>query len=95
MANVTIDADSWLTASGVQTTVFFGIASDAFIEVEESYETLIDKELDSHTLVGGIIAPRSLVDAQRFVEALEDAAEYADHKLNEMIDGSHQLELDL
>ena len=95
MVNVTMDADSWLTADGVQTTVFFGTAGDPAIEVEESYETLIDRELDAHTLVGGTITPLSVVDAQRFVQALEDAAEYADRKLNQMIDNSHQLELDL
>ena len=93
MVNVTIDAGGWLTANGVQTTVFFGTAGDAVIEVEESYETLIDKELDAHTLVSGIISPRTVVDAQRFVHALEDAAEYADRKLNQMVNNSHQLEL--
>ena len=95
MADITIDAGSWLTANGIQTTVFFGTAGDAVVEIEESYETLIDKELDAHTLLGGIITPRTAVDAQRFVQALEDAAEYADRKLNEMINNSHQLELDL
>lgn len=95
MADITIDAGSWLTADGIQTTVFFGTAGDPAIEVEESYETLIDKELDAHTLVGGIITSLAVVDCQRFVQALEDAAEYADRKLNQMIDNSHQLELDL
>jgi citrate lyase alpha subunit len=94
VGNITIDAGSWLTANGIQTTVFFGTA-DAVVEIEESYETLIDKELDAHTLLGGIITPRTAVDAQRFVQALEDAAEYANRKLNEMINNSHQLELDL
>ena len=49
---IEIDAGSWLDATGVETTVYLGDACEPCYVNKESFEELIDKELEAHTVHG-------------------------------------------
>ena len=78
-----VDAGAWLDAKGAMTTVFIGDACEPCIEIVETYEELIDKELQAHC-VGDLILKRNQPDAEEFVNALAEAAEYARQKYEAM-----------
>ena len=80
---IDIDTGAWLDATGIMTTVFIGDACEPCIEIVETYEELIDKELEAHC-VGDLILKRNQPDAEAFVNALAEAAEYARKKYEGM-----------
>lgn len=83
---IQIDADSWMDANGIETTVFLGgnVSEPCFIHID-SYEDLIDRELEAHTF-SGKLSGTNLKKAKDFVIALEKAAEYARKTVEELSD---------
>ena len=86
---IEIDAGTWLDATGVETTVYLGDACDPCYKNKESYEELIDKELETHTVRGKLTnqyGHDNIGKAEKFVDALIDAATYARERFEELLD---------
>lgn len=87
---IEIDADSWADASGIETTVFIGDSCEPCFVHFDSYEELVDKELNAHT-VAGKLSGSNLEKAEGLVVALEEAAVYARKRVEELSDGNNTL----
>ena len=86
---IEIDAGAWLDATGVETTVYLGDASDPVYIKKETYEELIDFELHAHTVQGKLINDGrydNIAKAEDFVCILEEAAKYARKRFEELKD---------
>lgn len=84
---IEIDASPWMDAEGVLTSVFMGDACEPCYEERVSYEELIDRELEAHTVHGKLTAEYghdNIGDAEKFVVALEEAAVYARRRFEEL-----------
>ena len=86
---IEIDASPWMDAEGVLTSVWLGDACEPCFEHRETYEQLIDKELESHT-VGGKLTNEyghdNIGEAEKFVKALIQASMYARKRFDELQD---------
>ena len=74
---IEIDASAWMDAEGVLTSVWFGEACEPCYEERVSYEELVEKELEAHTVQGRLTneyGHDNIGDAEKFVIALEEAA---------------------
>ena len=86
---IQIDAGSWADAKGVETTVFIGDSDvPCFIHLE-SYEELVDKELNAH-IVAGKLSITNLKKVEGLVTALEEAAAYARKRVEELRDSEEE-----
>lgn len=77
---IEIDASSWMDAEGVLTSVWIGDACEPCYENRVSYEELVDKELEAHTVFGKLTneyGHDNIGSAEQFVIALEEAAKRA------------------
>lgn len=77
---IEIDASPWMDADGVETCVYIGDACEPCYEQRVSYEELVDKELEAHTIHGRLTNEYgydNIRDAEKFVVALEEAAKRA------------------
>lgn len=84
---IEIDAGAWLDATGVETTVYLGDASDPVYIKKETYEELIDLELNAHTVSGKLTRDKyfdNIAKAEDFVCILEEAAKYARKRFEEL-----------
>lgn len=70
---IEIDASPWMDADGVDTCVFIGDGCAPVYSSKVSYEELVDKELEAHT-VRGRLTGHNIDEAEKFVVALEEAA---------------------
>ena len=74
---IEIDASPWMDAEGVMTSVWIGDACEPCYENRVSYEELVDKELEAHTVYGKLTneyGHDNIGSAEKFVIALEEAA---------------------
>lgn len=74
---IEIDASPWMDADGVLTSVWIGDACEPCYEQRVSYEELIQKELEGHTVHGRLTneyGHDNIGEAEKFVIALEEAA---------------------
>ena len=74
---IEIDASPWMDAEGVLTSVWIGDACEPCYEKRVSYEELVDKELEAHTVFGKLTneyGNDNIGSAEKFVIALEEAA---------------------
>ena len=77
---IEIDASPWMDADGVLTSVWIGDACEPCYENKQTYEELITKELEAHTVHGRLTnkyGHDNIREAEKFVVALETAAERA------------------
>lgn len=84
---IEIDAGSWLDATGVETTVYLGDTCEPCYVNKESFEELIDKELEAHTVHGKLTneyGHDNIGSAEESVIALEQAAVYARKRFEEL-----------
>jgi hypothetical protein len=84
---IEIDAGSWLDATGVETTVYLGDTCEPCYTNKESFEELIDKELEAHTVHGKLTneyGHDNIGSAEESVIALEQAAVYARKRFEEL-----------
>ncbi len=78
-----VDADGWLTDEGVEITVYLGNGDDPQVEVTHSYESLIDKHLETY-LFYGKIAELHKDEATRFIAKMKEMYEYAEKRAREL-----------
>lgn len=74
---IEIDANAWMDAEGVLTSVWLGETCEPCYEERVSFEELVDKELESHTVHGRLTneyGHDNIGSAEKFVIALEEAA---------------------
>jgi hypothetical protein len=86
---IEIDASPWMDANGVLSSVWFGDACEPCYEKLETYEELIKKELESHTVRGRLTneyGHDNIGAAEKFVIALEEAAVHARALFEELQD---------
>ena len=78
-----VEAGSWLTATGIETTVYIGDVDMPQVVTIESFEPLIDKVLESYGF-GDIIAIIHKEEVDQLLATLKNAYEYAEKKVREM-----------
>jgi hypothetical protein len=78
-----VEAGSWLTATGIETTVYIGNVDMPQVVTIESFEPLIDKVLESYGF-GDIIAITHKEEVEQLLATLKNAYEYAEKKVREM-----------
>ena len=74
---IQIDASAWIDAEGVLTSVWLGETCEPCYEERVSFEELIGKELEAHTVRGRLTneyGHDNIGSAEKFVIALEEAA---------------------
>ena len=84
---IEIDAGAWLYASGIETAVYIGDGCEPCYINKETYEELIDKELEAHTVHGKLTneyGHDNIGAAEDFVVGLENAATYARERFEEL-----------
>jgi len=77
---IEIDASPWMDADGVEVCVYIGETCEPNYSVKVTYDELIDKELDAHTVRGRLTNEYgcdNIGEAEKFVVALETAAKRA------------------
>ena len=84
---IEIDASPWMDVDGVSTAVWIGDACEPCYENKQTYEELIDKELEAHTVRGKLTneyGHNNIDSAERFVIAMEACAKYARRRFEEL-----------
>ena len=84
---IEIDASPWMDAEGVMSSVWLGDACEPCYENKQSYEELINKELEAHTVHGKLTNEYgcdNIGEAEKFVLALEQATTYARRRFEEL-----------
>jgi hypothetical protein len=82
-----IEASSWLTATGIETTVYIGDVDMPQVVKTESFEPLIDKALESYGF-GDTMASIHKEEVEQFIATLKNAYEYAERRVQEI--GFHE-----
>lgn len=75
-AFIELETSPWMDSNGITTSVFIGDACDPCYESVHTYQELIEKELQAHTVYGKLIND-NIGYAEELVIALEEAAAYA------------------
>ena len=78
-----VEASSWLTETGIETTVYIGDVDMPQVVKVESLESLIAKTLLSYE-VEFRIASEHKEDVERLLTTLNTACEYAEERVREM-----------
>ena len=78
-----VEASSWLTETGIETTVYIGDVDMPQVVKVESLESLIAKTLLSYE-VEFKIASEHKEDVERLLTTLNTACEYAEERVREM-----------
>ena len=81
--SVEVEAGSWLTETGIETTVYIGDVDMPQVVKTESLESLIAKTLLSYA-VEFKIASEHKEDVEQLLVMLKNAHEYAEKKVQEM-----------
>jgi hypothetical protein len=79
-----IEAGAWLTATGIETTVYVGDVDTPQVVKIEFLETLIDQALESYEFEGKI-ANIHKEEVEQLLAMLKNASEYAEKKVREML----------
>ena len=82
---IEIDASPWIDEKGVLTSIWLGDACEPSYEQLFTYDELVDKELESHTVHGRLIGD-NIDAAELFVKKLEEVAKYARKRFEELKD---------
>ena len=78
-----IEAGSWLTETGIETTVYIGDVDMPQVVKTESFEPLIDKALESYGF-GDTLASIHKEEVEQLLATLKNAYEYAERKVQEL-----------
>jgi hypothetical protein len=78
-----IEAGSWLTETGIETTVYIGDVDMPQVVKTESFEPLIDKALESYGF-GDTLASIHKEEVEQFIATLKNAYEYAERRVQEL-----------
>jgi hypothetical protein len=88
-ATIEILADAWLTAVGIQTTVYIGHdTSDPQIDQTETFEALIDSALEGYGWAGKFARSHE-EEIEEVLKTLKNAYEYAERRIQEI--GFHEI----
>lgn len=79
-----IEADSWLTSTGIQTTVYIGLTDEPQFEKTEAFETLIDSALESYVGKNGKFARYHEEEIEELLTTLKNAYAYAEKQVQEI-----------
>lgn len=82
---IDLDVDSWIDCDGVVSTVWMGETDDPTVQVRTLWYDLVDKEIESYT-VHGKIAEVHMGEAKEFIRSLQEVAQYAQKRLEELSD---------
>ena len=85
---IEIDASPWMDAGGVDTTVYIGDTDEPAYSEVTSFEDLVDKELQAHTVHGKLTneyGHDNITPAEEFVVALEQTALYARKRFEDLL----------
>ena len=89
---IEIDASPWFDVEGVTTSVWIGDACEPCYENKQTFEELIDKELEAHCVFGKLcskLSNKNVCDntdrARDFVLAIEQAAVYARKRYSDLL----------
>ena len=78
-----VEAGSWLTETGIETTVYIGNVDMPQVVTIESFEPLIDKALESYGF-GDTMANIHKEEVNRLLATLKNAYEYAERRVQEI-----------
>lgn len=78
-----VEAGSWLTKTGIETTVYIGDVDMPQVVTIESFEPLIDKVLESYGF-GDIMASIHKEEVEQLLATLKNAYEYAERRVQEI-----------
>jgi len=78
-----IEAGSWLTETGIETTVYIGDVDMPQVVKTESFEPLIDKALESYGF-GDTLASIHKEEVEQLLATLKNAYEYAERRVQEL-----------
>ena len=78
-----VEAGSWLTKTGIETTVYIGNVDMPQVVTIESFEPLIDKALESYGF-GDTMDSIHKEEVEQLLATLKNAYEYAEKKVREM-----------
>jgi N-acetylglucosamine-6-phosphate deacetylase len=81
--SVEVEAGSWLTETGIETTVYIGDVDMPQVVKTESLESLIAKTLLSYGF-GDTIASIHKEEVEQLLAMLKNAHEYAEERVREM-----------
>ena len=82
-----VEAGSWLTETGIETTVYIGDVDMPQVVKVESFEPLIDKALESYGF-GDKMANMHKEEVEQLLATLKNAYEYAERRVQEI--GFHE-----
>lgn len=80
---IEIDASPWMDETGVLTSVWLGDACEECFEQLSTYEELVDKQLEAHTVRDKLFEDNADM-AELFVKKLEEVAVYARKRFEEL-----------
>ena len=80
---IEVQPDTWMSCEGIETSVSIGKTDEPQIETLESYETLINKQLESY-IFDGKIAQIHQDEAAAFIAELKKMYEYAEKRAKEL-----------
>ena len=81
--SIEVEAGAWLTAAGIETTVYIGDVDMPQVVKTETLESLIDNTLLSYCF-GDTMASIHKKDVEQLLATLKNAYEYAERKVQEM-----------
>ena len=81
--SVEVEAGAWLTATGIETTVYIGDVDMPQVVKTESFEPLIDKALESYGF-GDTMASVHKEEVEQLLTTLKNAYEYAERRVQEI-----------
>ena len=78
-----VEAGSWLTETGIETTVYIGNVDMPQVVTIESFEPLIDKALESYGF-GDTMASIHKEEVEQLLATLKNAYEYGERRVQEL-----------
>ena len=86
---IEIDASPWMDETGVLTSVWIGDTCEECFEQLSTYEELVDKQLEAHTVYGKLTGDNADI-AELFVKKLEEVVVYARQRFEELKEDDNQ-----
>ena len=81
--SIEVEASAWLTATGIETTVYIGDVDMPQVVKVESFEPLIDKALESYGF-RDTMASVHKEEVEQLLTTLKNAYEYAERRVQEI-----------
>lgn len=78
-----VEAGTWLTETGIETTVYIGDVDMPQVVTIESFEPLIDKALESYGFRDSLASVHK-EEVEQLLTTLKNAYEYAERRVQEI-----------